>query len=131
MRRSSWNARKNPDASAIGCPAEQMSWWKPGSVSSAVRLPPPIVSARSCTSTRRPARAIVTAAASPFGPDPTTIASMSAMRRGYRRRSAAVPAMTPDRSAPAPMATVFARLRTIHTCGLIMRARSLKMPRAP
>ncbi len=75
MRSSMRNSRKNSDCSAIGCTAEQTSWWKPGSVSSAVRAPPPIVSFRSTTSTDRPARASVTAAASPFGPAPTTTAS--------------------------------------------------------
>src|SRR5687767_10118441 len=54
---------------------EQTSCTKPGSVSSAERTPPPIVSAASCTSTSRPARASVIAAASPFGPEPTTTAS--------------------------------------------------------
>ena len=55
--------------------AEQTSWTKPGSVSSAVRIPPPTVSAASSTSTERPARASTIAAASPFGPAPTTTAS--------------------------------------------------------
>src|SRR3954468_16014204 len=55
--------------------AEQMSCTKPGKVSSAERLPPPIVSRASTTSTERPARASVIAAARPFGPAPTTIAS--------------------------------------------------------
>ena len=36
-------ARKNGEATAIGCTAEQTSCRKPGSVSSAVRAPPPIV----------------------------------------------------------------------------------------
>jgi len=48
---------------------------KPGRVSSAERLPPPIVSAPSMTLTATPASARVIAAASPFGPEPTTIAS--------------------------------------------------------
>ena len=47
----------------------------PGSVSSSVRQPPPGVDAPSKTSTESPARASVSAAASPFGPDPTTTAS--------------------------------------------------------
>src|SRR5919106_1783254 len=55
--------------------AAQTSWTKPGSVSSAERTPPPIVSSASCTSTSRPARASVIAAASPFGPEPMTTAS--------------------------------------------------------
>jgi hypothetical protein len=55
--------------------AEQMSWVKPGRVSSADRQPPPMVSAASKTMTLRPVRAISIAAARPFGPEPTTIAS--------------------------------------------------------
>ncbi len=55
--------------------AEQMSWRKPGRVTSAVRAPPPMVALASITSTRRPARPRVMAAASPLGPDPTTTAS--------------------------------------------------------
>ncbi len=58
--------------------AEQTSWTKPGSVSSALRVPPPTVSAASTTSTERPASASVTAADSPFGPAPTTTASYEA-----------------------------------------------------
>src|SRR5438445_5790220 len=37
-------------------------------------MPPPTRSAASCTTTSRPARARVIAAARPFGPEPTTIA---------------------------------------------------------
>src|SRR5688572_25484846 len=55
--------------------AEQTSWWKPGRVNSAVRVPPPISSWASSTRTERPAAARVTAALSPFGPAPTTTAS--------------------------------------------------------
>src|SRR5579872_3808908 len=55
--------------------AEQTSWTKPGRVSSIEREPPPMVSLASYTRTERPARAIVMAAARPFGPAPTTIAS--------------------------------------------------------
>ena len=57
-----------------------MSWTKPGSVSSPLRIPPPIVALASYTTTDRPARARVIAAASPFGPDPTTIASGASAR---------------------------------------------------
>ena len=67
--------RKNGEAAASGWIAEQTSCMKPGSVSSSERTPPPIVSAASRTSTERPARASSIAAASPFGPDPTTTAS--------------------------------------------------------
>src|SRR2546421_7427859 len=55
--------------------AEQTSCTKPGRVSSIEREPPPMVSLASRTSTERPARANVIAAASPLGPAPTTIAS--------------------------------------------------------
>src|SRR5918998_2747695 len=48
---------------------------KPGSVSSAERVPPPTVSSASRTATERPFRASSTAAARPFGPEPTTTAS--------------------------------------------------------
>ena len=66
---------KNGETAASGWMAEQTSWWKPGSVSSAVRAPPPMVSAPSSTSTERPASAHVMAAASPLGPAPTTTTS--------------------------------------------------------
>jgi hypothetical protein len=67
---------KKDEARASGCAAEQTSCRKPGSVSSSVRHPPPIVGAPSITCTRSPAAASVTAAASPFGPLPTMTASM-------------------------------------------------------
>jgi len=51
--------------------AEQISWRKPGSVSSSVRAPPPMVSFASRTMTENPSRARRMAAASPFGPEPT------------------------------------------------------------
>ena len=66
--RSSGRLRRNGEASASGWIAEQTSWRKPGSVSSAVRVPPPIVAAASSTSTERPAWASAIAAARPFGP---------------------------------------------------------------
>src|SRR5918911_3310660 len=43
-----------------------------------LRVPPPIVSAASCPSTSSPARASVTAAARPFGPEPMTTARLGA-----------------------------------------------------
>src|SRR6266700_260039 len=55
--------------------AEQRSWRNPGRVSSAVRQPPPMVSSASSTWTDQPDSASSTAAARPFGPDPTTTAS--------------------------------------------------------
>jgi hypothetical protein len=47
MRSASRKRRKNPDAYAIGWTAEHTSWKYPGSVSSSVREPPPIVADRS------------------------------------------------------------------------------------
>ena len=90
---ASGSSRKNGDAAAIGCTAEQTSCTNPGSVNSAERAPPPISSAASNTTTDLPARARVIAAASPFGPEPITTASYSsrlATRRAYdamRRRA--------------------------------------------
>src|SRR6476646_8435480 len=55
--------------------AEQTSCTKPGSVSSAEATPPPAVGCASNTMTLRPVRAMAIAAASPFGPEPTTTAS--------------------------------------------------------
>src|SRR5579859_1325651 len=55
--------------------AEQTSCTKPGRVSSIEREPPPIVSLASYTMTDLPARAMVIAAARPFGPAPITTAS--------------------------------------------------------
>ena len=72
---SSGSVRQNGDATAIGWIAEQTSCRYPGSVSSAVRAPPPGVSAASNTATDRPACASAIAAESPFGPAPTTAAS--------------------------------------------------------
>src|SRR6266850_7154511 len=66
---------KNGDAAAIGWNAEHTSWTKPGRVSAAERVPPPISSFASYTVTDRPERAIAIAAAKPFGPAPTTTAS--------------------------------------------------------
>jgi hypothetical protein len=71
------NARKNGDATASGCTAEQVSCQKPDATDSRVEAPPP--PAASARTRGRAARARVTAAASPFGPDPTT--STSVMRR--------------------------------------------------
>src|SRR4051794_26327319 len=69
------NSRKNGAAAAIGCTVEHTSWWKPGRISSSVRMPPPGRSPASTTRTRRPAAASRRAAASPLGPAPTTTAS--------------------------------------------------------
>ena len=71
---SRFRLRKNGDAIAVGCPAEQTSWTRPGTVSSAERMPPPISSFASRTVTSSPACASTIAAASPFGPEPITTA---------------------------------------------------------
>jgi hypothetical protein len=72
---ASGSSRKTGEPGTKGWMDEQTSWRKPGSVSSAERVPPPKVSSASRTRTRLPARARVTAATRPFGPDPTTTAS--------------------------------------------------------
>src|SRR5438105_2436296 len=63
------------DATASGCTAEQMSWTKPGNVSSADRAPPPMVGSASNTNMAQPCWASVIAAAKPLGPEPITMAS--------------------------------------------------------
>ena len=72
---ASGSEERNGDETPNGCTAEQTSCSRPGTVSSAVRVPPPIVSSPSSTVTERPACASATAAASPLGPEPTTTAS--------------------------------------------------------
>jgi hypothetical protein len=72
---ASGSAASAGDPTPNGCTAEHTSCRKPGSVSSSVRVPPPGLSAASNTRTCNPARARVTAAVSPLGPDPTTAAS--------------------------------------------------------
>jgi hypothetical protein len=67
--------RKNGEATPSGCTAEQRSWIKPGSVSSAERALPPYAASASKTMTERPASAMATAAERPFGPLPTITAS--------------------------------------------------------
>ena len=73
------------ELSAAGWTAEHTSWRKPGRVSSAVRTPPPTVSAASRTRTSYPARARATAAASPLGPLPTTVACLAMAPSSHRR----------------------------------------------
>ena len=82
MPGSSGSPAKTGDAAPIGWIAEQTSCRKPGSVSSAVRAPPPIASRASTRSTDRPAAARTTAAASPLGPAPTTMASRERLKAG-------------------------------------------------
>src|SRR3982751_6176894 len=77
---------------------------KPGSVRSSLRAPPPTVSAASMRSTEWPSRASSIAAARPFGPPPTTMASirpgMSAV--SVRRLDADGPEELPDGRAAPP-----------------------------
>ena len=68
---------RNGEASASETTVAQTSWTEPGRVNSAERSPPPMVGCASYTRTDRPARASVIAAASPFGPDPMTRASVT------------------------------------------------------
>ena len=68
-----------------GWKAEQTSWRNPGRVNSSVRVPPPMVSLASSTTTRNPCSATATAAAKPLGPDPTTTASQRAILSGRPR----------------------------------------------
>src|SRR4029077_15295662 len=67
---------KKGEQTAMAKTEEQTSWRKPGSVSTAERTPPPGTSAHSRTTTDFPACAIRMAAASPFGPEPTAMASV-------------------------------------------------------
>ena len=68
---------KNGDPDAIGWTAEHSSCRTPGTVSSLVRVPPPIVSSASSTVTSTPSVASAAAQASPFGPEPTTMARVT------------------------------------------------------
>ena len=79
--RSSSSDCRNGDPTAIGWTAEQRSCTSPGTVSSPLRVPPPMVSSASSTVTASPSRARATAQASPFGPEPTTIASLKVSGR--------------------------------------------------
>ena len=72
---ASGNCANTGDAPPAGYTAENVSWRKPGSVSSSVATAPPGRSAASSTVTAWPARASVIAAASPLGPDPITTAA--------------------------------------------------------
>ena len=72
---ASGSVRKKGELTASGCTAEHTSCMKPGIVSSAERRPPPSVSCASRTTVVSPAFASVIAAARPFGPEPTTMAS--------------------------------------------------------
>ena len=84
-------SRNAGDTCASGWIAEHTSCLNPGSVSSSVRVPPPIAAFASNTSTSNPARASTTAAVRPFGPEPMTTA---------RRLSCE----TTPRAATAPLA---------------------------
>ena len=113
--RAGWRSAKNGEIRPKTWIELQTSWTKPGSVSSAERDPPPGSSAASRTVTRRPARASVIAAASPFGPEPTTTAS-TASRASARpappvtaaclaRLPRRPPARTAARTPPASVRT--------------------------
>ena len=119
--------RKNGDASASGCAAEHTSCRKPGSVSSSVRQPPPGLAAPSITCTRSPAAASVTAAARPFGPLPTTMASASpGMGASWPRRDGRAhhPAWRDRRrSAVTGAASVCSMLRSMALCQMFLAFR--------
>ena len=59
---------RNGEATPNGCTAEHTSWSTPGTVSSALRVPPPMVSAPSSTVTERPAWASAHRGGQPVGP---------------------------------------------------------------
>jgi hypothetical protein len=71
---SRFSARRTGEAAPVGWNAEHSSCSRPGTVSCALRAPPPIRSAASITVTATPAWASVTAPTRPFGPEPTTTA---------------------------------------------------------
>src|SRR5262249_9775206 len=97
---------KNGDAAASGWTAEHTSWRNPGSVSSSVRQPPPRVPAPPRTWTARPAPASVSAAASPFGPEPTTTASAFPARLlGPTPHPPPLPPSLPPSLAPPSLVT--------------------------
>ena len=80
------------EPTAIGWNAEQWSCSRPGRMASLERAPPPISSAASSTVTCTPSRARATAAASPLGPPPTTIAVlMTVFPSRHRARALAAP----------------------------------------
>src|ERR1700694_1600142 len=70
-----------------------MSWMNPGSGSASDRAPPPMADSASSSRTDLPAPVRTMAAASPFGPAPTTMASTrlsakvddGALRGGFHR----------------------------------------------
>ena len=72
--RSSSSETTAGDATAIGWVALCSSCSRPGTVSSELRVPPPIVSSASITVTSTPRLASTAAQASPLGPEPTTTA---------------------------------------------------------
>ena len=108
-------SRGTATPTAIGWIAEQWSCSTPGTVSSALRVPPPIVSAASSTVTATPSRASATAQASPFGPEPTTIAVLTRpaypLGAGSRRSPTAEVTSTgksQDSSIQGPRSTISA-----------------------
>ena len=111
---------RNGEPTAIGCTAEQWSWSSPGTVSSLVRVPPPIVSAASSTVTPTPVAGQRDRAGQPVraGADDDRVAQatggrLSAARAARRRprpgsrrtrraRAAARPCRRPRPSPPRP-----------------------------
>src|SRR5690606_1047921 len=73
------------EAIAIGWMAEQTSCLKPGRVNALVRVPPPIVSAPSTIKVESPCCCSVIAAANPFGPEPTIMASYLFIARNHSK----------------------------------------------
>ncbi|COW73181.1 Uncharacterised protein [Mycobacterium tuberculosis] len=95
------NSAKNGDAKASGCTAEHTSCKTSGnSKSAALRAPPPKVAWASTTCTFRPARAQMTAVASPLGPLPTTVTSTRQLQPIRYRRE---PACCVDRRQTCPI----------------------------
>ena len=88
-RRAARAPRRRPRADAR---PRSTSWWKPGSVISAVRMQPPSQSLRSSTTTCQPARASSAPHASELIPLPTRTTSGSAARAVRRRHRRSAPA---------------------------------------
>ena len=109
LRYSSPRAARSSPSSACaapptqsGCHALKTSWWKPGSVISAVWIAPPSQSLRSSTQTRHPSRASSAPHASELTPLPTITASYSATRELPELLVVDEPAL-PRARAPSPV----------------------------
>ena len=110
------------EAAAAGYTDENVSWRKPGSVSSSVATAPPARSDASSTSTRHPERAISIAAAKPFGPEPTTRRRSSSAPRIWMRDNPALADLLLRRAGLNPGAGQ--RLRALRRAYLVRRAHS-------